>query len=154
MHKTSKRSSQHTGSGLRGGENASSIAAAVQEQVFEFENLVAELRDQKAYVSSQNWSNTFQSIVRLKRLMTKSMPSNELKTCNQPQQGPKSSHGVTQQTIHMMLRKILKDLKSQLYPILRLQEFICFQDHLMKELPLSIHEVLSQRQIFANISQK
>ena len=51
MHKTSKRSSQHTGSGMRGGENASSIAAAVQEQVFEFENLMAELRDQKAYVS-------------------------------------------------------------------------------------------------------
>ena len=154
MHKTSKRSSQHTGSGMRGGENASSIAAAVQEQVFEFENLMAELRDQKAYVSLSSWSNTFQSMVRLKRLTIKSMLSRELRTCNQLQQGQKNSLGVTPQTIHMMLRKILKGLKLLLYPIHKLQEFIYFQDHLMKGFTQFILQVSSQRQIFANTSQK
>ena len=154
MHKTSKRSSQHTGSGMRGGENASSIAAAVQEQVFEFENLVAELRDQKAYVSPSSWSNEFQSMARQKRLTTKNMQSRELKTCNQLQQGPKKCHGVILQTTHMISRNRLKGLRSLLCPIHRLQEFIYFQDHSMRELLLFILEVSNQRQIFASTSQK
>ena len=44
---------QRLGHASGGGTQGSAIAAAVQEQVFEFEGLIAELKDQKKYVSFQ-----------------------------------------------------------------------------------------------------